>query len=97
MREKCGSIEFLIHWKGFPREENEWKKELELKNVKDAIRDFYRLHPTAPRLNKTVQLRSSEYDSPCVCPICKKEPPPIPIKSSILLSSDFLRDREVFR
>ena len=90
MREKRGSIEFLIHWKGFPREENEWKKETELENAKDSIRDFYRRHPTASRLNKTIQLRSSEYDSPCICPICTKQPFPIATKGSILLSSDFL-------
>ena len=96
-REKRGSIEFLVHWKGFPREENEWKKESELLHAKSSIRDFYQLHPTAPRLNKTVQTRSLESDPPCVCPICTKKPLPIPNKNSVFLSSNFLKDREVFK
>ena len=57
-REKRGLIEFLVHWKGFPREENEWKKESELSHAKDSIRNFYQLHPTAPRSNKTIRTRS---------------------------------------
>ena len=36
-REKHSIIEFLVHWKGFPREENEWKKELDLEHAKDTI------------------------------------------------------------
>ena len=96
-REKCGSIVFLVHWKGFPREQNEWKKEWNLENAKDSIRNFYCLHLSAPRLTKTVWLRSSDSDPPRTCSICTKQLSPVPSKGSILLSSDFIRDREVFR
>ena len=88
-RERRSSIEFLVHWKGFPREENEWKKESELENARDSVWNFYHLYLTVPHLNKTVRLRLFEYDSPCTCPICTKQPSPIPSKGSILLSSNF--------
>ena len=40
-REHRGQIEYLVHWKGYPREENEWKKTSELTNTLDAICDFH--------------------------------------------------------
>ena len=44
------TIHYLIHWKGFPREENEWIPIKELANAQTVIRDFHCSNPNAPRL-----------------------------------------------
>ena len=48
-RLRWGHLEYLVQWKGFPREEREWKTSAELCHAKEAVADFYRLHPAAPR------------------------------------------------
>ena len=97
-KERRGKIEYLVHWKGFPLEENEWITESNLKNAPDAIKEFHRFHPTAPRPKKTMNLRYSADlpDSPCTCPICEGDP--IPAHSSNLFSSpSFLSFRERYQ
>ncbi|KAF8121166.1 hypothetical protein EV363DRAFT_1113202, partial [Boletus edulis] len=46
-----------VHWKGFPREEREWKKASELVHAKQAVTDFHRVHPARPRPTPTMHLR----------------------------------------
>jgi hypothetical protein len=50
-------LEYLIHWKGFPREEREWKPASELLHAREAITDFHRAHPAKPRPAPTMRLR----------------------------------------
>ncbi|KIJ10927.1 hypothetical protein PAXINDRAFT_24616, partial [Paxillus involutus ATCC 200175] len=50
-------LEYLVHWRGFPREEREWKTARELDHAKDAVADFHRLHPAKPRPMPTMRLR----------------------------------------
>ena len=47
---KCvgNTIHYLIHWKGFPHEENEWIPVKELTNTQTVIRDFHHSNPDAP-------------------------------------------------
>ena len=47
---KCvgNMIHYLIHWKGFPCEENEWIPVKELTNAQMAIKDFYHSNPDTP-------------------------------------------------
>ena len=93
------SIEYLVSWKGYPTEENEWIKESNLTNAPDAIRDFHRSHPTAPRPEKKLRLRyqANIPDAPCVCPICLATPPtPLP-PSSLFTDPEFLEFRKQFQ
>ena len=41
-------LEYLVHWKGFPREEWEWKRAPELAHARDAVTDFHHAHPAKP-------------------------------------------------
>ena len=47
---KCvgNTIHYLIHWKGFPHEENKWIPVKELANAQMAIKDFHCSNPNAP-------------------------------------------------
>ena len=70
--ERRGNIEYLVSWKGFPSEENEWITAAKLTHATDTIKSFHRSHPTAPRPQKKMQLwyNADQPDSPCTCPIC---------------------------
>ncbi|KAG2082730.1 uncharacterized protein F5147DRAFT_538390, partial [Suillus discolor] len=50
-------LEYLVHWKGYPREEREWLSASELRNAPQAIADFHHKHPAAPRPMPTMRLR----------------------------------------
>ena len=50
-------LEYLVNWKGFPREEREWKKASELQHAPEAIADFHRNHPAKPHPMPTMKLR----------------------------------------
>ena len=71
------TIHYLIHWKGFPRKENEWISIKELANAQMAIKDFHHSNPDAPQLAIKIQKMSTE-DTPCLCPICLQIPLPLP-------------------
>ena len=90
--EHHGQIEYLVHWKGFPREENKWKKTSELSNAPNAICDFHHKHPTAPRPQQKMQLhlQKDDFDPPCTCPICLKTPT-LPSTSITFTDPDFLQ------
>ena len=62
------TIHYLIHWKGFPHEENEWIPVKELANAQTVIRDFHYSNPDTPQLTIKIQKMSME-DTPCLCPI----------------------------
>jgi hypothetical protein len=52
-RVRRGRLEYLVHWEGYPREEDTWEPANELKRGKkkaflDMIAEFHRLHPSAP-------------------------------------------------
>ena len=42
-------VEFLVKWKGYGYEENEWVKAKDMENAADTVTKFYRTHPEAPR------------------------------------------------
>jgi transposase InsO family protein len=50
-------LEYLVHWKGYPREEQEWLKAAELQNAPQSIAEFHRKHPAAPRPMPVMRLR----------------------------------------
>ena len=92
-RQSGNTIEYLVNWKGFPREENEWIPIKDLINVTEAIKIFQQQNPSAPHL--TIKLQSQEIsDTPCTCPICLKTP--TPAISPMFLDSDFLEFRKMY-
>jgi hypothetical protein len=45
-----GRLRYLVQWKGYPeRHEWTWEPTSNLSNAQDAIRDFHKTHPAAPR------------------------------------------------
>jgi Chromo (CHRromatin Organisation MOdifier) domain len=42
-------LEFLVHWKGYPDEDNTWEPERHLENAPQVVKRFYDLHPRATR------------------------------------------------
>ena len=90
-RRSRNTIKYLVSWKGFPREENEWIPTKDLVNTTEVIKVFYKQNPTAPCL--AIKLRSQDIpDAPCTCPICLKNP--TPVVSPIFLDLDFLDFRK---
>ena len=44
-------LQYLVHWKGYPHEDDQWLPRSQLlQSCPEAIADFHRLHPGAPRL-----------------------------------------------
>ena len=81
------TIHYLIHWKGFPRKENEWIPVKELTNAQRAIKDFHRQNPDAPRLAIVIRRHAESNDPDCSCPLCLGIPPPTP--SSLFTTNEF--------
>ena len=48
-----GSVQFLVHWKGYGFDEDTWEPARNLVNASDAIQEFYQQHPTKPRVHST--------------------------------------------
>jgi len=42
-------LQYLVNWKGYPKEERTWEKATELKKVQKKIDDFHKRNPSAPR------------------------------------------------
>ena len=92
-RQSGNTIKYLISWKGFPREENEWIPTKNLVHAMEAIKNFHKQNPTAPHL--AIKLRSQDIpDNPCICPICLKTP--TPNISPMFLDPEFLEFRKMY-
>lgn len=46
-RNRRGITKYLVHWKGYPREERMWEPAENMKHAKKLI-EFYRIHPKKP-------------------------------------------------
>ena len=92
-RRNGNTIEYLVNWKGFPREENEWIPTKDLVNATEAIKIFHKQNPSAPRL--VIKLQSQEIpNAPCICPICLQTPPST--VSPMFLNPEFLEFRKMY-
>ena len=81
------TMHYLIHWKGFPHEENEWIPVKKLTNAQGAIKDFHRQNPNTPRLAIVIRRHTESSDPDCACPLCLGIPPPTP--SSLFTTNEF--------
>lgn len=52
-----GRLQYLVHWKGYPKEERTWEPVRNLSNAQDAINKFHKKHPSAPRPADFTQIR----------------------------------------
>ena len=64
-RVRRGKLQFLVKWLGYAPEHNSWEPAGELLSAEDAIRDFYKKNPGAPRpidsVAKKLRLQRIEY------------------------------------
>ncbi|KAJ7664799.1 hypothetical protein B0H17DRAFT_951848, partial [Mycena rosella] len=42
-------LEYFVHWKGYPKEEDSWEPVENLKDNDGVLDEFHRTHPSAPR------------------------------------------------
>ena len=52
-----GKVQYLVHWKGYPREEETWEPVSNITDAKAAVNDFHCAHPNAPCPTNTRQLK----------------------------------------
>ena len=48
-RLKRGKLEYLVKWSGYTDDYNTWEPKTNLDNATEAMADFHRSHPSAPR------------------------------------------------
>ena len=61
-RLKKGKLEYLIKWSGYTDEYNTWEPVSNLENSKEAIEDFHKENPSAPR-----RLRANVFEGLVFC------------------------------
>ena len=61
-RIRRGSLEYLVHWRGYSDEEDTWEPEENVKNSASLLRNFHRNHPSAPQSRDCRTLEGTESD-----------------------------------
>lgn len=66
-------LQYLVHWKGYPHEDNTWEPRSRLlEDCPDLITEFHRHHPQAPRIISTIAFASIPFR-----PIAQYTEPPL--------------------
>ena len=52
-----GRLEYLVHWKGYPKEDRTWEPSKNLTHAKNLVSHFHQTHPSAPRPVNFTQVR----------------------------------------
>src|SRR5215470_2630708 len=70
-----GKLQYLVKWKGYPKEESTWEPVSELHRAGREIEDFHRKHPSAPRRISALtfeRLQFTPYDNLTTLPSSTK-------------------------
>ncbi|ETW75306.1 hypothetical protein HETIRDRAFT_243116, partial [Heterobasidion irregulare TC 32-1] len=43
------TLQYLIKWRGYPESDNSWESADNVTNAKEAVAEFYKRHPSAPK------------------------------------------------
>ena len=54
-RRRRGRLQYLVHWEGFPREDDSWEPAKNLEHSSDLIVQFHQDHPNRPSLTNTIR------------------------------------------
>ena len=55
-RKRYNDLWFRVKWKGYPSEESTYKKWDDLENAQEAVEEFYRKNPRAPRREDVMKI-----------------------------------------
>jgi hypothetical protein len=48
-RKRRGKVQYLVHWEGYPREEDTWEPAENLEHAQELIKDFHDAYPNRPK------------------------------------------------
>jgi hypothetical protein len=54
-RRRHGKLQYLVHWKGYPREEDTWEPEKNVAHAKELVEEFHHRNPLRPSLTKNIR------------------------------------------
>ena len=94
-RKKYGKTQYLVHWKGYPREEDSWQPEANVKNAKDALKRFQERKKTRSQHVRAIVTHPNDpklFDTDDGTFGIEFSPPPLPTFRDIILP---LRHQEV--
>ena len=83
-RRRRGRIEYLVHWKGYPRESNTWEPAKNVKNAAAALKRFKEKSQTI-RAIRIEELDPRLFDTIDGVPGTEFSPPPLPPSLDIIL------------
>jgi RNase H-like domain found in reverse transcriptase/Reverse transcriptase (RNA-dependent DNA polymerase)/Integrase zinc binding domain/Chromo (CHRromatin Organisation MOdifier) domain len=103
-RRRRGQLQYLVHWTGYPREEETWEPQENITHADDLIEEFHRNYPTKPSLSNTVRavMTLQETDNRLYLPDTRTQgldyvrPPPQPRADVILPLSTLELDRLIY-
>ena len=65
-RRRRGKLEYLVHWEGYPREEDSWEPAKHVTKAPELVEEFHRQNPQRP--SPTNNIRVVEVDHPLLDP-----------------------------
>jgi len=60
-RFKNKQLQYLVKWTGTDTSENSWEPDRNLKNAPEAIKEFHKKHPEAPRRLRTTTFKETSW------------------------------------
>ena len=65
-RRRRGKLQYLVHWEGYPREEDTWEPADNVKNAQELIDEFHHLNPRRPSPTNNIRriVKAEYYDGP---------------------------------
>jgi hypothetical protein len=76
-RKRRNKVQYLVHWKGYPSEEDTWEPLSNLENTQEALQQYHQQHPTAPH-DSSFQIRQVVFNDPRIFDWTTQDVPTIP-------------------